>query len=348
MNIFFRTDASIDIGTGHVIRCLTLSDELRQNGVNIGFICREETGNLIEYIEKRGYYVHRLPADIDIETDIQLTQRILERHAMKPDWLVIDHYDIDSSWESPLREFVRKIMVIDDLANRQHDCDLLLDQNCRLNGNNYNGLVPDNCMKLLGPKYALLRPQFLKARENLRERTSEVKRILVFMGGTDTTNETSKALRAIQMLNRPDIAIDTIIGASNPYRIEIIDLASQMPNTNCYFQVDNMAELMALADLCIGAGGTTTWERCCLGLPTIVIVIAENQIEIAENLAKKETVINLGWFEHIKKSDIEDALKILINNHEKSRTMSTKARELVDGRGAERVANALIKERVFV
>ena len=129
MNIVFRTDASINIGTGHVMRCLTLADELRQKGTDINFICREEPGNLISYIENRGYKVHQLPGEIDIETDRRLTKEILSKYETKPDGLIIDHYDIDISWEYPLRKYAKRLMVIDDLANREHDCDLLLDQN---------------------------------------------------------------------------------------------------------------------------------------------------------------------------------------------------------------------------
>ena len=163
MNIVFRTDASINIGTGHVMRCLTLADELRQKGTDINFICREEPGNLVRYIENRGYKVHQLPGGIDIETDRKLTKEILSNCEIKPDGLIIDHYDIDISYESPLRDHVKKVMVIDDLANREHDCDLLLDQNYSNNEGRYNGLVRGNCIQLLGPEYAILRPQFQKA-----------------------------------------------------------------------------------------------------------------------------------------------------------------------------------------
>src|SRR3989338_594455 len=133
MNIVVRVDASIDTGTGHVMRCLTLADELRQSGASVSFVCREGGGNLIELIGRKGYVVHRLPAGIDLEADKRLTQRVLKEQPAPPDWLISDHYDFDVLWESPLRRFVKKIMVIDDLANRQHDCDLLLDQNFSLN-----------------------------------------------------------------------------------------------------------------------------------------------------------------------------------------------------------------------
>ena len=342
MNIVFRTDASISIGTGHVMRCLTLADELRQKGADINFICREGPGNLISYIGNRGYKVHQLPGDIDIEKDRKLTNKILSKYETKPDGLIIDHYDIDISYESSLRDHVKKIMVIDDLANREHDCDLLLDQNYSKNEDRYNGLVPGNCIQLLGPEYAILRPQFQKARGNLRKRDGGVNRILVFMGGADSKNITSKALRAIHMLDRYDIVVDVVIGNLNPYHDEIKILTSKIPNTSCHHNVEDMANLMSSADLCIGAGGTTTWERCCVGLPTITIILAENQKNISESLDKEGALINLGWYHNVTEKNIKEAVEGLIDNPNKMASMSGKSRNLVDGEGVNRVCDAMV------
>jgi len=342
MKVCFRTDASFNIGTGHVMRCLTLADELRQNGTDINFICCEEPGNLISYIENRGYKVHQLPGGIDTETDRRLTKEILLGYEAKPDWLIIDHYDIGFSWEHPLRKSANKLMVIDDLADRKHDCDLLLDQNYIKNEDRYNGLVPENCIQLLGPEYAMLRPQFQKARENLRKRDGGVNRILVFMGGSDPQNVTSKVLRAIHMLDRTDIAIDVVIGNLNPYHDEIKTLTSSMPNTICHHNVDNMAELMLSADLCIGAGGTTTWERCCEGLPTITLILAENQKNISESLDKEGALINLGWYHNVTENNIKEGIEGLVDNHQKVASMGDKSRRLVDGEGVNRVCDTMI------
>ncbi len=341
MNIVFRTDASINIGTGHVIRCLTLADELRQKGTDINFICREGPGDLINYIENRGYKVQQLSEEIDIETDRKLTKEILSNCEFKPDWLIIDHYDIDISWEYPLRKYAKRLMVIDDLANRKHDCDLLLDQNYSKIDNRYNGLIPDKCIQLLGSEYAILRPQFQKARENLRERDGGVNRILVFMGGADPQNVTSKVLRAIHMLERSDIAVDVVVGNLSPYHDEIKTLTSNMPNTICHHNVENMAKFMSSADLCIGAGGTTTWERCCVGLPTITIILAENQKNISESLDKEGAIINLGWYQNVKENDITECINELINDPKKIQSMADKSRNLVDGEGVSRVVDTI-------
>jgi UDP-2,4-diacetamido-2,4,6-trideoxy-beta-L-altropyranose hydrolase len=340
MNIVFRTDASINIGTGHVMRCLTLADELRLKCTDINFICREEPGNMISYIGNRGYKVHQLPGDIDIEKDRKLTNKILSKYETKPDRLIIDHYDIDISYESSLRDHVKKIMVIDDLANREHDCDLLLDQNYSKIDNRYNSLVHENCIQLLGPEYAILRPQFQKARENLRKRDGGVNRILVFMGGADSKNVTSKVLRAIHMLDRPDIAIDVVVGDLNQYHNEIKILTSKMPNTICHHNVEDMANLMLSADLSIGACGSATWERCCVGLPTIAIILAENQKNTSENLDKEGALINLGWYHNVTENNIKEGIEGLIDNPQKVASMSDKSRRLVDGKGVGRVYDA--------
>jgi UDP-2,4-diacetamido-2,4,6-trideoxy-beta-L-altropyranose hydrolase len=341
MKVCFRTDASFNIGTGHVMRCLTLADELRQKGTDINFICREGPGNLISYIENRGYKVHQLPGDIDIETDKRLTDKILSKYETKSDWLIIDHYDIDISWEHPLRKCAKKLMVVDDLADRKHDCDLLLDQNYSKIDNRYNDLVPDKCIQLLGTEYAILRPQFQKARGTPKKRDGGVNRILVFMGGADSKNITSKALRAIHMLDRSNIAIDVVVGDLNQYHDEIKILTSKIPNTICHHNVDNMAELMLSADLCIGAGGTATWERCCVGLPTITIVLAENQKNISADLDKEGTLINLGWYHNVTENNIKEKIEGLIDGPQEMATMSEKSRRLVDGKGVNRVVDTI-------
>ncbi len=339
--IIIRADASSVIGTGHVMRCLTLADELSNQSAVVSFICRGKEGNLMELIEKKGYKVYRLPADIDMETDSKLTREILNSQPTLPDWLIIDHYHIGAEWESVLRKLVKKVMVIDDLADRKHNCDLLLDQNYSSEEKRYQGLVPDNCIRLLGPDYALLRPQFLEAWKHSRERTGEVKRILVFMGGADPSNQTSKVLNAIKMLNMTDIATDVVIGTSNINSHEIENIASSIPNTVCHFNIDNMAKLMIVADLGIGACGTASWERCCIGLPTLVINIADNQNGIAGELLRKEAIIYSGWFEEVTEARISEDLRLLIGNKEKIRQMSIKAMDLVDGLGAKRIARQI-------
>jgi len=344
------------------MRCLTLADALREEESNVSFICRELHGNLCDFIEKKGFKVYRLPyttvkhnnknpssehlqwLSVSWAEDAEQSRDILAKECGTIDWLIVDHYALDKQWETLVRPHVKKIMVIDDLADRFHDCDLLLDQNLYENINNrYNGLVPASCKKLLGPKYALLRKEFINARKNLRERDGNVKNILIFFGGVDPTNETLKALEAIQLLNRPDIAIDVVVGEANPNKDKLEDVCSAMPNANYHCQINNMAELMASADLSIGAGGSTTWERCCLGLPSIVITLADNQRELAKYLEKNGIIIYLGWYEQVKESDVKEAINALISNPEKIETISKKSREIIDGKGIEQITSRMQK-----
>lgn len=295
MKVVFRADASFAIGTGHVMRCLTLADALRQRGADISFVCRENPGSLISLIVGKGYPVVRLPLPVfecniapdGIEDTVRLAASTwlqdaddtIEALKTQPDWLIIDNYALDHQWERALRPYVGKIMVIDDLAGCNHDCDLLLDQNLFINmETRYDGLLSEHCKKFLGPKYAILRPEFIETRKNMLKRDGNIRRILVFFGGSDPTNETAKTLEALYLINRPDIAVDVVVGETNPHRSDIKDRCASMPNTVYYCQITNMAEVMANTDLAIGAGGTATWERCFLGLPSLVIVVADNQL----------------------------------------------------------------------
>lgn len=342
MNIFIRADASVRIGTGHVMRCLTLADALNKNGAEIYFVCREETGNLIDLIKKKRYVVFPLAPDIDWKTDGILTGEIINRQAGQPDWLIIDHYSIDQGWETPQRKATRKIMVIDDLANRCHDCDILLNQNYSQDmASRYDNLVSVYCKKLLGPAFALLRTEFIEVRKNLRTRDGSVKNILVFFGGSDPTSETEKALEAIRLLGRRDIFIDVIVGISNQKKDYIRALCSTLPNIRYHCQIDNMAEMLNYTDLAIGAGGATTWERCCLSVPSLIVSVAENQVEIAQFAAAAGAALYLGPSDSVTAFDITKQLQLLIQEPAILLKLSQGGSRLVDGQGVERVSSAL-------
>jgi len=316
---------------------------------------------------KNGYGVHRLPfadrrpAETDAtqphshwlgvtwETDAIETQEILQRLSPPAAWLIVDHYALDLRWETQMRSFTRKIMVIDDIADRPHDCDVLLDQNLYRNmDTRYDDLVPKHCKQFLGPQFALLRPEFIEARKNLRKRDGSIKRILIFFGGSDPTNETAKALEAISMLNRLDIAVDIIVGNANPHKGQIQQQCSQMPNVIFHGQVENMAELMSQADLAIGAGGTTTWERCCLGLPSITIILAQNQLETTGAVANAGATWNLGRSEQVNATLLADTTKRALDNPQELKRMSALALGIMDDEQAPSenvLLNMIIKEQ---
>ena len=335
MKVIFRVDSSLKMGTGHVMRCLTLAQALKENGVNVEFICRKHEGNLIDKICSNGFNVHKL--EVLEEVDDKLihshwlgsTQQqdaddcINILKAKKTSWLIVDHYALDSQWQKRLKPYYEKLMVIDDLADRKHQCDILLDQTFARQQEDYLILTPKNCQLLLGSQYALLRPEFSEWREFSLERRSkpEFKQLFINIGGVDVNNVTENILDRLELCNLSnDMSITVVMGGSAPYLESVKSKSITLPyKTEVKVDVGNMAELMANADIAIGASGATTWERCCLGLPTIQLITAYNQEFIASKLNKinaiklveiDDVVENLENFQHWMKSTGESASKV--------------------------------------
>ena len=364
MNIFFRVDASVTIGTGHVIRCLTLAMVLREQGAKVTFICRELTGNLCDQIESKGFYVHRLPwlenkESSSVETekyshwlgvswqeDSEQTNAILVRNSAMIDWLIVDHYSLDYLWQKSKRSVVRRIMVLDDLANRRHDCDLLLDQNPYFDmETRYDGLVPSGCTMLLGLHFALLKPEFQKARSRITDRSGKVKRILVFFGGSDIDNSTLRILNILKEVCNHTIFIDVVIGVNNSNVNQIMSATEGIKNIKCHINISNMEEIFLDVDLYIGAAGITTWERCCLGVPGLVVCISENQIKPIEYLADLGATYYIGEISKTEDADFIRSIKCLLNSPDLLKRYSEKSLALVDGKGSDRCARALFGKK---
>lgn len=354
MRIAFRTDSSRRIGTGHLMRCLTLADELARRGHDILFICRELEGNVNALVHDRGHRLELLPAPlvsgtamveektpahaawlgVSQATDAEQTAAALDHaSAGKLDWLVVDHYALDTRWERQLRNRCVRLMVIDDLADRPHVCDLLLDQNLYPDIEmRYQGPVPDTCRTLLGPRFALLRPEFAQLRRDLRTRTGKVQRILVFFGGVDAENVTLKALEALSLVADPRIRVDVVIGQSNPHQEQLRRYCEDRPEFCLHVQTEHIAELMAAADLAIGGSGIATWERCFLGLPALVVSFAANQIGVARAVADSGAQVNLGWHEQLRNSTFAGEIKRLIAAPQALKAMSIAGIRLMGGR----------------
>ncbi len=360
MKIVVRVDASVAMGMGHTMRCLTLADELRQNyAATVFFICRAHQGHLAETIRSRGYGVHLLPKPVvgfqpaqdDVNhanwlnvhwtRDAEETIEVV-RH-LKPDWLIIDHYAIDARWHKLLRSHVKYILAIDDLADRQLDCDILLDQTYGRQENDYQGLVTRNCRLLLGSSFALLKPEFLKLRPqaiNKRKSFSGIKRILVNFGGTDPQNLTSEIIESLAQIDWVTApSIDLVMGSQSPYIDEIDKKIKDHPlKISIAVDVSDMAERILAADLAIGAAGSTTWERCCLGLPTILIECAENQREICERLSKRGVVSLIGNASSISQKRITKAIEQIVRSKKLWQQMSSKSFMVTNGLGTKRTA----------
>lgn len=364
MNVAFRVDASIQIGTGHVMRCLTLADALQAFGAKCRFICREHPGNLIAQIRGRGFGVSVIPPateelatnelaaemqsnyaawlGIDWATDAAQSKNAIG--ATVVDWLIIDHYAIDARWEQMLRPLCSKLMVIDDLADRPHDCDLVLDQNLGRHADDYRQLVPRGCTILAGPLYALLRPEFTALREDsLRRRAfPQIKHLLITMGGVDQDDVTGKVLEALQGRQLPtDLQITVVMGPHAPWLERVQVLAKQMSQpTEVKVSVNNMAQLITDSDFVIGAAGSTTLELFCLGLPALIVVMSENQTNSAEHIAKYGAAITISRLEI--KSHLLEVLNFLVINNEAMQPLTNVARTITDGAGSDRVIEKML------
>jgi UDP-2,4-diacetamido-2,4,6-trideoxy-beta-L-altropyranose hydrolase len=247
---------------------------------------------------------------------------------------------LDERWERAVRGSCKKLMVIDDLADRQHDSDMLLDQNYYADmQTRYVSKVPSHCQLLLGPRYALLRKEFRTLREKVKVRAGDVKKILVFFGGVDADNYTSLAMQALVELNIKQ-QVDVVIGAQDPNR-EQIQQACINHGFICHVQTTRMAELMAEADLAIGAGGSASWERCCLGLPALLVAVSGNQIDIAKSLDSIGACYYLGEKDAVNSSSIQHSFNELLLAPDQVLSISQQAFSLVDGLGVNRVSEAL-------
>lgn len=352
MKVLFRTDASVDIGTGHLMRCLTLASRLRSRGADVSFVCRDLPGGAFDILNSFGFRATSLPAN-GMDAEIQsfdADRTIKSISGFFPDgvdWIVVDHYSLDVRWESFLRPYARRIMVVDDLANRNHDCDLLLDQNYYLDGElRYVGLIPEGCVTLLGPGYVLLRSEFHEARPRLRKRDGCIKRILVFFGGSDPANQTTCVLHGIRLLNLSDILVDVVVGAANPNKDFIRTFCDCLPNVSYHCQISNMAELIQNADLGIGAGGAAMWERCYLGLPTVTVVLADNQEKTTESVAALGAIDYLGWSHDLAPADYANSIEHLLSNPQRVREISRAALSVVQpsGESVEVIMERLIHD----
>jgi len=356
MKVVIRADAGRVVGSGHLMRCLALADELKNNYAKVTFVCRNIQGNMTDFIVKRGYSCEIIPnQEKYFASDHEfyawmLTNAAYEVEQMTkvlsgigtPNWLIIDHYGIDYYFEKAMQSLVKNVMVIDDLANRRHECDLLLDQNYYPDRvNRYDNLVPATCIKLLGPEFTILKPEFAQLRKKSSKAEKIVKNIIISFGGSDNEAMTLKTLAAILNNKIKDITFEVVIGQINPYREAIEKICKQHINLKFHYQISNMAELMSKADLFIGSGGTTNWERLCLGLPAIIISTAENQVEVCQNLADKELIHYLGTVSEFSDEKFNEAFTNCIKNYKWRNFVHVHGQQLVDGKGTSRVSGFL-------
>ncbi|WP_417547530.1 UDP-2,4-diacetamido-2,4,6-trideoxy-beta-L-altropyranose hydrolase [Marinobacter segnicrescens] len=359
--MIFRADASVQIGTGHVMRCLTLAEDLRRQGHQCVFICRDHVGHLADLVTKKAFDLHLLrspeqsemlakdePAPphshwlgVPWQTDAKQTLEALS--GRNADWLIVDHYALDAKWERQLAEAVGQIMVIDDLADREHYCAVLLDQNV-LDGDarqRYEAKVNKECDLLLGPHYALLRPEYELLTKALPERDGNISRVLVFVGGSDPYHLTECYLEALQSKSFKHLFVDVVIGRNHPSPEVVKQLVMSRSNTQLHCGLPSLSAMMVRADLMLGAGGATNWERMCVGLNGVVASVASNQDEINRVLEAQNLIQFLGDAETLSIGEVNEAIKFALECPEYIRSQSNAMRAIVDGCGTQHISQAL-------
>ena len=338
-NLVFRVDSGEGIGWGHTMRCFSLAQIFKEKNMQISFITRKIPNNISYFLKENGINVYYLNGEkYSWKNDAIQTKKIIENFD-EVDWLIVDNYKLDFKWEKFLKPFVKKLMVIDDMTLRTHDCSLLLDQNYYEKPKNmYKNFVPKKCKMLIGPKFALLRSEFYQERKKLKEKNRQMKRIFISFGGSESS-EIMKIIDVVKELDHSKINVDLLLTESSKY-LKIKNLFSKFTNITIHHQNFSVVKLMKNADLAIGAGGSSTWERCCLGLPSIVTVSAKNQLQLTKEIEKKGCIINLG----ISKKITSDDYLNIINNLNKSKLlqMSKNALKLVDGKGTLRVTKEML------
>lgn len=359
----FRTDAAAHIGIGHMMRCLTLADALGDRGWRCVFVMRRLPGCPAEaQITHRGHELRILPkpgtpvADnwlrVTMQRDAAETAGALE--TISPDWLIVDHYGLDATWERELSSPGRRILVIDDLADRPHVCDLLLDQTFGRRRDAYSGLVPDEARLLLGADFALLRPEFgalrhqtLVERDYRLGKDLELLRVIVALGGYDEHNVTSRVLDALGYAVAqkivPPVSVDVVLSGGAVHLASLREQRGRLPfSARIHVDTPYMADLIRSADLAIGAAGTTTWERACLGVPSLLMILADNQTEIAGLMAEAGAALLLASPDaQAFDASLHQALR-KISGPGVLKSMARTGAAIVDGAGAERVVNGLM------
>lgn len=330
-------------------RCAALAEELMRAGHSVLFVTRDTDGlaaGLIpsqaeiallaynpEAHESWNEHAHWL--DVGWETDARWTVECLRGRS--PDWIVVDHYALDGRWEEKVREGAKHTFVIDDLADRNHVCEVILDQNLVAAGTRrYCSRVSAETMCLLGPKYALLRPEFREARIWAQTRVS-VDRIMVFLGGGVVESMVVQGVEALREGGFSQLWIDVVVGAGFGSMEQLESLVAMLPNARIHVQTTCMAELMHSADLAVGAAGSATWERASLGLPTVAVAVARNQEPIGEAADDAGILEYLGPSERVTTRAISRAVRSLADDPARLSAMSERGHALVDAGGTIRV-----------
>lgn len=337
--LLIRADASPEIGSGHVMRCLALAQAWQASGGSVSFvgIVAPAPENRLE---EEDIKVWSLDADAGSLRDADETAR--RAKDLGASWVVIDGYHFGGGYQRRLRGAGLHVLFIDDYGHAdRYEADLVLNQNIDAEVSAYEHRANHTAL-LLGPRFALLRKEFWPWRSPRRRPRREADHVLVTLGGADPDNLTARVVRAFDGLNGEDVSATVVVGGSNPHE-EKIRAATEGGNNALEFRndVSDMASLMAESDVAVSAGGSTCWELTYMGIPSIIVELAENQQGIAKGLDEAGTALNLGWHETVTESEIVGAVESLLQADERRLKMAHRAQKLVDGRGTTRVLQGL-------
>ena len=361
LKLAFRVDSSSKISAGHLMRCINLASVLKDRVESILFISREHKGNSNKLVRAKGFDLAVLNASennmeeglknkqdnykdwlgVSQIKDADETKDILKEY--KPDWMIVDHYSLDETWEKIISEYVKKMMVIDDLANRKHYCDFLLDHNWfEKIDDRYRNLIPENCSKFLGPEFALLKPKFSLQKKFFNYIDEEIKTIFIFFGSTDPHNLTSMAIISLSELSLKHLYLKVVIGDTNIYKKEIRQLIKLRGNADLHIQVENIEKIMANSQIAIASGGVNTWERICIGLPTLFIDYADNHSIFIDDLSKNNYLKYLGNYKKINSKNLTSSIIDFISDKYLLDKQNKACISLVDGYGCQKISKWLL------
>jgi len=337
--LIVRADANAQIGAGHIMRCFALAQGWQAQGGQVIFITNCKSESLQQRLMKEGFGFNPVEENSKDCPDHKASLAVLEKYLNA--WVALDGYHFDETYQLRIKEMGHRLLVFDDTAHLQHyHSDVILNQNINAEYLHYSRELFTRL--LLGLRYVVLRSEFLGWKGRERMFASSTRRVLVTLGGGDPDNQTLKVIRALRRIGLKDLQVKVVVGAANPHSA-VLESASR----SCSFPIQlvrdarNMAELMAWADLAVSAGGSTCWEMAFMGLPCVILVLAENQQGIAKGIGEAGSGVNLGWFEGVTEGDILDTLSNLLSDPSRLRALSNMAKGLIDGKGRERIVSVL-------
>lgn len=338
--LLIRADASAQIGTGHVMRCLALAQAWQDAGGRTCFVLANPAPSLESRLQAEDMAIrHLVGIDAGTAEDAEATAVIA--HEKKADWIVIDGYHFGAEYQKQLKKAGFRLLFIDDYGHADHYyADIVLNQNIYAQADLYPSREPYTRL-LLGIEYVLLRREFWAWRDWQKPISDKAHNILVTLGGSDPDNVTLLVIQALQQLLDDDWTAVVLVGGQNPHYQELVTAVAHDPRIQLRQNAANMPDLMAWADIAVSASGSSSWELCFMGVPILLIVLADNQRPVSAGLANQGAIMDLGWHGSLKPMRIAQSLQLLLSDLDKRQQLSAIGRRLVQGSGIKSVAMQL-------